>query len=161
MTTTSNIGPAIEWSKSRLDEMDATLSVLENQTKDLGAASSKAVAASVADMKEHREAFQTAINKAREADAKAWDAAKARLEVEWKAFEDSVDAYAQKVGHTAGAFENVFQARVAANKRHGAMPQLNSRHRHRRFKQIANTKLMPSSMMRNMFCKTPVRSSKV
>lgn len=117
MENQSNIHPFTEWAKCRLDEMDAALAVLETKVHGVEANARAKADAAIADMKKRRDAFKADAKETLETNAKEWRENRAKLEAEWAGFEDDVEAYWDSVGETAGGYEEVFKARVKAQKK--------------------------------------------
>ncbi|WP_372841514.1 hypothetical protein [Phaeovulum sp.] len=117
MTKTSTIHTLTEWTKSRLDEMDAALAAIESKADAVEAGARKKADAAIADMKKRRDAFKVEVEATRERDAKAWDAMTDKLEAEWEAFEKDVDNYWDSVTDKADEYEAAFKARVAAQQK--------------------------------------------
>jgi len=71
MTTTSNVHPFTEWAKSRLDEMDAALAVLETKVDDVEASTCEQADTAIANIKKPRDVFKAKIKTERDSNAKA------------------------------------------------------------------------------------------
>jgi predicted kinase len=117
MTTTSKIHPFAEWAKSRLDEMDAALAVIETKAKDVEDGTRKKADTAIANMKKHRDVFKARIKTERDSDVKAWGEANAQLEAEWHGFEKNVETYWDSVGDKAGAYSDAFKAQADAQQK--------------------------------------------
>jgi uncharacterized phage infection (PIP) family protein YhgE len=88
----------LNWSKERIDEMDATLASLEANASQLQPDAKAKVERLVSDLKKRRDEFQATLKKQAEAGEAAWERAKAQLESEWNNFEVEVKAYLDSAG---------------------------------------------------------------
>jgi len=68
-------------------------------------------------MKKHRDAFKKKLKAEYKDDAKTWDQTSAKLEAEWDAFEDDVEAYWKNVGEKTDAIEDTFKAQAEAQQK--------------------------------------------
>lgn len=117
----ANVGSThfyLNWTKQRIDEMNATLASLESAASDMNADSKAKADQLIADLKKRRDAFQAKANAGVEAGEAALQAAKAQLESQWPPFETQVKAYfettAQKIEQRQAAFRDVAAAQTKA-----------------------------------------------
>ena len=119
----------LNWTKERLDEMDATLASLEAKASQLRADAKATAEQSIGDLKKRRNEFQTKAKAQAEASESAWHAAKTQLELQWSGFEAQVKTYFETVGKQVeqqqSTFRDIAAAQVkawreAADKFHGA-----------------------------------------
>ena len=129
MSEHSSMHSYLNWTKQRLDEMDAALASLEakagQQKADVKAKSDQLIA----DLKKRRDEFQAKAKAQAEANEAAWQAAKPQLESQWNAFQAQVKSYFETVGKQVeqqqATFRDVAAAQVkawreAADKFNGA-----------------------------------------
>lgn len=114
MTKESKVHPYIEWAKSRLDEMDATLSTLQGKVEELGEDAQVKAKEALTDMEAQRDAFKAFLDKNLESAESVWDAQSAKLKEDWKAFEDEVETYVKSTKNNAEQYEAAFKARADA-----------------------------------------------
>src|SRR4029453_5232164 len=98
MTTQRSMHFYLDWAKERLDEMDATLALLEGTAGKLQADARAKADLALTEIRNRRDEFQQIIEKQREAGEATWVAVKATLERDWKAFEASVKKYIDAAG---------------------------------------------------------------
>ena len=119
----------LNWTKERLDEMDATLASLEAKASQLRADAKATAEQSIGDLKKRRNEFQTKAKAQAEASESAWHAAKTQLKSQWSGFEAQVKIYFETVGKQVeqqqSTFRDIAAAQVkawreAADKFHGA-----------------------------------------
>lgn len=119
----------LNWTKERIDEMDATLASLEAKASQLHADSKVKANQLIADLQKRRDEFQATIMKQAETGEAAWQGTKAQLETQWDGFEAKVKTYIDTVGkqieQQQATFRDVAAAQVrawheAADKIHDA-----------------------------------------
>ena len=129
MAEHSSMHSYLNWTKQRLDEMDATLASLEAKASEVKADSKAKAEQLIADLKKRRAEFQSIAKAQAQAGEAAWAAAKARLDSQWSSFEAQVKTYFETVGkqieQQQWAFRNIASAqakawREAADKLHDA-----------------------------------------
>ena len=103
----------LNWTKERIDEMDATLASLEGKASQVKADSKVKADQLIADLKKRRDEFKNAKAQAQAGDA-ALHAAKAQLELQWKGFETQVKAYFDTVGKQIEQQQATFRDVAAA-----------------------------------------------
>jgi uncharacterized phage infection (PIP) family protein YhgE len=107
----------LNWTKERIDEMDATLSSLEAKASQVQAGSKAKAEQLIADLKKRRDEFQAIAKKQAEAGEVAWQRAKTQLESQWHGFEKEVKTYVELSAN-----------RSSSNRPHsGMLPPLKSR----------------------------------
>ncbi len=104
----------LNWAKERLDEMDATLAVLEAKTAEVRAETRAKSDQLMAELRKKRDEFQSTLKKQAEAGEAAWERIKVQLEAEWKTFETELKKYLEVVGQEIGQQQAVFKAQLAA-----------------------------------------------
>jgi hypothetical protein len=118
MSEQSSIHPYLNWTKQRIDEMDATLASLEAQAAKATADSKVKADQLIADLKKRRDAFEAAAKAQTQAGQAALKSGQAQLETQWHGFEAQVKKYfesaGEKVGQQKVAFQNVVAAQAKA-----------------------------------------------
>jgi hypothetical protein len=104
----------LNWTKERIDEMDATLASLEAKASQVKADSKAKADQLVADLKKRRDEFQANAKTQAQAGEAALHAAKAQLESQWKGFETQVKAYFDMVGKQIEQQQATFRDVAAA-----------------------------------------------
>src|SRR5271157_3382066 len=106
----------LNWIKARLDEMDATLTLIEKSTAVLHADAKKQAEEIIAQIDTRRKAFEEAIRKQQPESEAAWAKAKTTLEADWASFEAAVEDYVKNspLSVQRGA---VFKARAEAQRK--------------------------------------------
>jgi hypothetical protein len=103
----------LDWTKRRIDEMDAVLASLEAKASLMKADLKTKADQLITDLKKRRDSFQSKAS----ADARAeagLEAAKAQLELEWNGFEAQVRAYFETVGKSVEQQQATFRDVAAA-----------------------------------------------
>ena len=115
----------VNWTKERLDEMDATLASFEAKASRLVADAKTRAEECISDLKKRRNEFQAKAKAQAEASEAAWQGAKTQLEAQWSGFEAQVRTYFESAGkeieQQQATFRDVAAAQVnawreAANK---------------------------------------------
>jgi hypothetical protein len=114
MPEQSSIHFYLDWSKQRIDEMDATLASLESKASQVKADSRAKADQLVADLKKRRDEFQASVNAQAQAGEAAWRATKAQLESQWGGFEAQVKTYFETVGKQIEQQQATFRDVAAA-----------------------------------------------
>ena len=104
----------LNWAKERLDEMDATLAVLEAKTTEMRAETRVKADQLMAELRKKRDEFQSTLKKQAEAGEAVWERIKVQLEGEWKTFEAELKKYLEAVNQEIGQQQAVFKAQLAA-----------------------------------------------
>lgn len=107
MAEQSTFHAHLEWTKQRIDEMDAMLASLEAQ-------GTKANAAVVADLGKRRAEFAAKVKESAAAGEAAVQRAQAQLESQWTAFETQVKTYFEGAGKQFDQQEKTFREMAAA-----------------------------------------------
>jgi hypothetical protein len=119
----------LNWTKQRLDEMDAILASIEAKAGQITADTKSKADQLVADLVKRRADFQAKAKAQAEAGEAALKASKAQLEAQWNSFEGEVKTYFETVGkeitQQQAAFRDVAAAHAkawleAADKFHDA-----------------------------------------
>lgn len=114
MTEQSSMHSYLEWTKQRIDEMDAVLASLESKAARTQADSKAKAEQFVADLAKRRDAFQAQAKQQAEAGEAAMNAAKAQLETQWNGFQGQVKAYFDTVGKQVEQHQATFRDVAAA-----------------------------------------------
>jgi hypothetical protein len=117
MSSQSTIHPFLDWTKERLDEIDATLASFENKAAKLQAGSRVTAEKAIADMRAARDGFQKSIKEHGAASEAAIASSKKALEAQWAAFEAAVPSYLEATGQQAKEVEAAFRARAEAQRK--------------------------------------------
>ena len=99
MPEQSSMHDYLNWTKERIDEMDATLAALEGKAAEVKAESQAMTEEAVAELTKQRDAFQAQAKALAEAGGSALLAGKAQLESQWRDFEARLKAYFETVGN--------------------------------------------------------------
>jgi hypothetical protein len=114
MTKQSSVHFFLNWTKERIDEMDATLASLETKVAELGAESRAKADQFISDLLQKRTEFESTVKKQGEAGEVAWETIKAQLETQWKSFETEIEKYFEIFGRDIKQQQAVFQSQVTA-----------------------------------------------
>jgi len=114
----SSIHPYLNWTKERLDEMDATLASLEGKASQVKADPKAEADKMIGDLKKRRDEFLDKVKAQAQAGEAALQATKPQLESQWQAFEAQVKTYFDTVGKQIelqqATFRDVATAQVKA-----------------------------------------------
>ena len=114
----SSIHPYLNWTKERLDEMDATLASLEGKASQVKADLKAEADKMIGELKKRRDEFLDKVKAQAQAGEAALQAAKPQLESQWQAFEAQVRTYFDTVGKQIelqqATFRDVAAAQVKA-----------------------------------------------
>jgi len=102
------------WAKERLDEMDATLTLLEGKTAELNAAAREKTGQVLADLRKMSDEFRDTVNKQAAANEDAWKSVKAQLESEWTAFQAELSKNVASFGKQIEQQQAIFQRQADA-----------------------------------------------
>jgi hypothetical protein len=128
----------LNWTKERLDEMNATLASLEAKVSQLTADAKAKGNQFIADLRKRRDEFQAKAKAQAEASEAACHAAKTQLESLWSGFEAQVKTYFETVGkqieQQQSTFRDIAAAQVkswreAADKFHNAATKVATENR--------------------------------
>jgi hypothetical protein len=114
MHTESSVHFFLNWTKERIDEMDATLATIESKVAEMGAESRAKADQFIRDLRQRRSEFESIVKKQAEEGETAWETSKARLEAQWKSFETEIDKYVETFGRDIRQQQAVFQSQVTA-----------------------------------------------
>ena len=114
MSEHSSIHIYLNWTKQRLDEMDATLASLEAKAGQLKTDAEAKSDQLIADLKKRRAEFQAKAKAQAEAGEASWQATKTQLESQWNSFEAQVKAYFETVGSQVEQQQATFRDIAAA-----------------------------------------------
>jgi restriction endonuclease len=114
MPTQSSAHFFLNWTKERIDEMDATLASLESKVAEMGAESRVKADQFISDLRQKRTEFVNTVKKQGEEGGAAWETIKARLESQWRSFEIEIDRYFATFDRDVRQQQAVFQSQVTA-----------------------------------------------
>src|SRR4029077_7558254 len=114
MPTQSSAHFFLNWTKERIDEMDAALASLESKVAEMGAESHAKADQFISDLRQKRREFENTVKKQGEEGGAAWETVKARLESQWKSFEIEVEKYFATFDRDIKQQQAVFQSQVTA-----------------------------------------------
>lgn len=118
MADQSSVHAYLNWTKQRIDEMDATLASLEAKAGQVKADSKVKADQLVADLKKRRDEFKAQAQTQAQAGEAALQAGKTQLETQWKAYETQVKTYFDTVGKQVeqqqATFRDVATAQIKA-----------------------------------------------
>lgn len=114
MSQESSMHVYLNWTKERIDEMDATLASLEAKATQVKADSKAKADQLIADLKNRRDEFRANAKTQAQAGEAALHAAKAQLESQWTGFEKQVKAYFDTVGQQIEQQQATFRDVAAA-----------------------------------------------
>ena len=118
MAEQSSMHAYLNWSKQRIDEMDATLASIEAKAGQMKAELKVKADELVAGLKKQRDEFQVQAKAQARAGEAALQAGKAQLESQWKAYEAKVKTYFDTVGkqieQQQATFRDVAAAQIKA-----------------------------------------------
>ena len=114
MAEQSSIHPYLNWTKQRIDEMDATLASLEAQAGKAKAESKVKADQLIADLTKRRDEFQAKARAQQESGEAALKAGKAQLETQWQGFEVQVKTYFDSLGKQVDQQKATFHSAAAA-----------------------------------------------
>jgi hypothetical protein len=118
MPEQSSVHVYLNWTKERIDEMDATLASLEAKAGKMQADSRTKADQVIADLQKRRDEFQAAAKKQVEEGEAAWQRRKTQLESQWRGFEAQVKSYFETLGKQVeqqqATFRDVAAAQVKA-----------------------------------------------
>jgi chromosome segregation ATPase len=115
MAKQSSMHAYLNWTKQRIDEMDATLASLEAKAGQVKAESKTKAQQTIADLKKRRDEFQAKAKAQAQAGEAALQANKTQLETQWRDFEAQVETYFDTVGKQIGQQQATFREIAAAH----------------------------------------------
>lgn len=118
MTAESGLHHYLNWTKERIDEMDAAVASLEASARRVQTSSMEGADRLIAALRKQRSEFQAEAKAHAEASEAALHSSKAQLEAQWHAFEAQVRTYFDTVGkqleQQRATFRDVAAAQVKA-----------------------------------------------
>jgi hypothetical protein len=114
MPTQSSVHFFLNWTKERIDEMDATLASIESKVAEMRAESRAKADQFIGDLRQKRTEFESTVKKQAEEGEAAWETTKARLETQWESFETEIKKYFETFGRDISQQQAVFQSQVTA-----------------------------------------------
>ncbi len=114
MAEQSSMHAFLNWTKERIDEMDATLASLEAKADQMKADAKAKAEKTFADLKKRRDEFHAKAQQQAQASDAALHAAKAQLESQWNSFEADVKSYFDTIGKQVEQQQATFQDVAAA-----------------------------------------------
>jgi hypothetical protein len=110
----SSVHGSIDWAKERLDEMDATLALLEKKLGDFKSENRAEAERVIADMREQREALKQVVDAKSRATEADWQQTKATVQSRWTAFEAAVQKWADATRQDIADQNELFVVRADA-----------------------------------------------
>ncbi len=98
MAEQSSMHAYLNWTKQRIDEMDATLASLEAKAGQVKAESKTKAEQTIAELQKRRDEFQAKAKAQAQAGEAVLQANKTQLEAQWRGFEAQVKTYFDTVG---------------------------------------------------------------
>ena len=114
MSEHSSMHIYLNWTKERLDEMDAALASLEAKASQQKADAKAKADQMIADLKKRRDEFQAKAKAQAEASEATWQATKTQLESQWNGFQVQVKTYFETVGKQVEQQQSTFRDIAAA-----------------------------------------------
>ena len=114
MTEQSSMHLYLNWTKERIDEMDAALASLEVKASQAKADSKEKADEMIADLKKRRDEFQALLKTQAESGEAAWARAKTELDKQWNGFEAQVQTYFESAGKQIEQQQATFKDIAAA-----------------------------------------------
>jgi hypothetical protein len=114
MDTQSGFHYYLNWAKARIDEMDATLTSLEEKAADLKAGARKKANQVLADLHKTRDKFQDIFKRQVTANDAAWKSVEVQLESEWTAFQAEVNNNIESFGKQIELQQAIFRHQADA-----------------------------------------------
>jgi hypothetical protein len=114
MPEQSSMHSYLNWTRQRIDEMDAALASLESKGAQVQTESKAKADQVIADLKKRREEFNATAKKQAAAGEVALERAQTQLEGQWQGFEGQVKAYFDAVGQQVEQQRATFRNLAAA-----------------------------------------------
>ena len=114
MAEQSSMHLYLNWTKERIDEMDAALASLEVKASQAKANSKEKADEIIADLKKRRDEFQALLKTQAESGEAAWARAKTELDKQWNGFEAQVQTYFESAGKQIEQQQATFKDIAAA-----------------------------------------------
>jgi hypothetical protein len=115
ITEESSMHAYLNWTKQRINEMDATLASLEAKAAQVKAESKTRAEQTIADLQKRRDNFQAKAKAQAQAGEAAMQVSKAQLESQWHGFEAQVKTYFDTVGKQVEQQQATFRDVAAAH----------------------------------------------
>ena len=117
MSEQSSMHAYLNWTKERIDEMDATLASLEAKGTLAKANAKDSADRLMAELRRRRDDFRTAVDRHAQAAELARERAKTQLESHWHEFETQLEGYFSTVGKQIEQQQATFQEVAAAQRK--------------------------------------------
>ena len=114
MTQQSSLHVYLNWTKQRIDEMDATLASIEAKASQVKAESKAKADQMIGDLKRRRDEFRARAEAQAQASEAALQANKTQLESQWREFEAQVNNYFDTIGRQIEQQQATFRDVAAA-----------------------------------------------
>ena len=114
MAEQSSIHAYLDWTKQRVDEMDAAVASLEIKTRDVTTEARARSEQCIANLKKQRDEFQAKARAQVEAGEASLRASKAQLEAQWNRFEAELKGYFDTIGDRIDQQQTTFRKVAAA-----------------------------------------------
>jgi hypothetical protein len=114
MPEQSSMHVYLNWTKERIDEMDAALASIEAKAGQVKAESKTKADQLIVELKKQRDEFQAQVKAQAKTGEAAWQANKAQLESQWRDFEAQVKTYFDTVGKQIEQQQATFRDIAAA-----------------------------------------------
>ena len=115
MAEQSSMHAYLDWTKQRIDEMDAALAFLETKTSDVTTDARATSEQCLANLKKQRDEFQAKARAQVEAGEASLRVSKAHLEAQWDRFEAELKTYFDTVGSRIDQQQAIFREVAAAH----------------------------------------------
>lgn len=110
MVQQSKLHPFLDWTKQRIDEMDATLATLEAQSGRVGVESKAKTVQLIANLKKRRDEFQVNAKANAESGEAALKDIEAQLDTQWTGFQVQLKAYFETAGEQLDQQQATFRS---------------------------------------------------
>jgi hypothetical protein len=114
MAEQSSMHSYLNWTKQRIDEMDATLLSLEARASEVKADSKVKADQLIADLTKRRDEFRSAVEQQADAGEAILQRSKTQLDSQWRAFDAQVRTYFETVGNQIEQQRATFRDAAAA-----------------------------------------------
>jgi hypothetical protein len=114
MPDQSSMHFVFNWTKERIDEMDAALASVEAKSNQMKGESKAKADQMIADLKKRRDEFQAQARKQAEAGEASWERTRSQFESQWNGFEAQLKTYVETVGKQVEQQQATFREIAAA-----------------------------------------------
>lgn len=118
MSTQSGFHYYLNWAKTRIDEMDAALTSLEDKAAEQTAGAREKADQILANLRRLRDDFQGIVNKQAVANEAAWKSVMGQLESRWTAFQaevnNNIESFDQQIEQQQTIFRRQADAQLKA-----------------------------------------------